>query len=56
MEDKLRCLMDIDIPEESECAWCCIYCDKKETCEYCCAFVQDEMTEKEIIKKCNMWG
>ena len=33
-----KCDMDPSVPDESKCAWCCVYC-KETDCEYRCHLV-----------------
>ena len=50
----IRCCMDPAVPEDSQCAKCCMYCAEKKTCEYLCPLVTDCGTEKEILQRCNV--
>lgn len=49
----IRCTMDMTVPEDSKCAKCCIYCDEKEQCEYCCPNLIKWKTEEEIESNCD---
>ena len=48
----LRCTVDMSIPEENKCAWCCIYCEKKDKCAYRCDGVDKWKTEDKIEEHC----
>lgn len=43
----IRCFMDALISEDSECAWCCIYCKKE--CEYRCKLSSECNTEENVF-------
>ena len=43
----IRCYMDL-VPEDSECAKCCIYC--KKDCEFRCEICKECKIEKEIFE------
>lgn len=49
----LRCLVDISVPKNSKCAQCCLYCDEKNICEYCCPRIGEWKTEDNISKNCS---
>lgn len=44
----ISCLVDMTVPQDSNCAKCCIYCTK-EHCECRCPYTLEHKTEKEII-------
>lgn len=44
----IKCGIDPAIPDDSECAWCCIHCKKKDSCEYTCPIVKESETEDDI--------
>lgn len=48
VEDMIKCGIDPSIPDDSECAWCCIYCEKKDECKYICPIVKESKTENDI--------
>ena len=47
----IRCTMDMSVEENSKCAWCCIYCNEKEYCDYLCNIVKESNTELDILEK-----
>ena len=48
----LRCLLDTSVPEESECAKCCLHCYEKEICECKCHRIDEWKTEERIMENC----
>lgn len=49
----IKCLMDMTLPEDSKCSYCCYYCDEKETCDYSCPKVKEPIAnEKYIASDC----
>lgn len=48
--ERIRCVDDISVPEDSKCARCCIYC--KEECELRCHGSVIWETEENILKNC----
>ncbi len=44
----IKCGMDPSVPDDSICAWCCIYCEEKDRCEYTCPIVKESKTEDDI--------
>ena len=48
----LRCLMNATADTDN-CYWCCMYCDKKETCEYACEGLECWKDEKTIAGQCS---
>ena len=48
----LRCFMDPTISEESRCSKCCIHCEYRESCDYCCQGIEEWKTEEKIAKNC----
>ena len=46
----IRCLMDQSVPEDSNCAYCCIYCENKYHCDCICPIVDKSKTEDDILK------
>jgi hypothetical protein len=49
--DMLLCTIDMSVPQDSQCAKCCIYCDEKE-CEWRCQNSIKWKDEDEIAKNC----
>lgn len=48
----LRCTLDIAIPNDSQCAICCLYCNDKEKCKYSCQVLSKCQNEDEVVKYC----
>ena len=51
----LKCGMDPTVPQDSDCANCCIYCKEKESCEYTCPIVMESQTEQDILDSSCEW-
>lgn len=50
----IRCTMDTSVPEDSKCAYCCIYCNEKNYCDYVCKIVRESNTELDVLERdCN---
>lgn len=47
----IKCYLDPSVPQDSKCAYCCLYCDEKEDCNYYCSLAKGCKTEEEVIKK-----
>ena len=52
-EDEIRCVTDPAIPEDSQCAKCCIHCSEKATCQYLCPGVSEFGSADEIRRHCS---
>lgn len=50
----LRCTMDMSIPKESKCAYCCVYCLQKDCTSRCELPRRYENKEKTIYKSCTI--
>lgn len=48
----LKCFTDGTVSKNSPCTYCCLYCNKKDGCEYRCAGVDKWKTETNIEKHC----
>lgn len=48
----IECLKDMSVPEDSKCAYCCYYCNEKESCECKCYGLTKWKTETEIAQNC----
>ena len=49
----IKCYMDPSVPQDSDCANCCIYCKQKDYCDYTCPIVKESHTEQDILEsKC----
>lgn len=48
----IRCYLDPNIPEDSQCSKCCIYCDKQKNCEYLCEAIRTEWPMEKIAEEC----
>ena len=48
----IRCYLDPNIPEDSQCSKCCIYCDKQKNCEYLCEAIRTEWSMEKIAEEC----
>lgn len=46
----IKCGMDPTVPEDSDCANCCIYCKQKDYCDYTCPIVKESHTEQDILE------
>ncbi len=49
---EIQCLKDTSVPEDSECAKCCIHCETRDTCEWVCENIRNGWTEEKIRKEC----
>ncbi len=47
----IKCFMDVTVPEDSKCSYCCYYCDEKETCDCSCPKAK-QSDEKDIALYC----
>lgn len=49
----IRCTRDMTIPEDNECAYCCIHCKDNESCVYYCEKLKTYKDEETVEKYCD---